>query len=298
VRISAIVPTFNRPGQLGHCLAGLERQTLARDQFEVIVVDDGGPSPLGAELVQAHPRIDLKVIRQPRQGPATARNTGVAAARAPFVAFTDDDCLPAQDWLERMLAGLEATPDCLFGGRVVNTLGDDVYAVTSQLILELAYSYHNPDPAHARFFASNNMAMPTAEFRRVGGFDPGFRVAAEDREFCARWQRHGLRLEYLPEAVIEHAHHLTLGAFWRQHVGYGRGAWRYHALSRRQGEGHLVRDFSFHGRFMAKAMAPLSQRPLGSALRIGGLLAVWQAANTYGFFSEAARAVFRRGRPH
>jgi GT2 family glycosyltransferase len=49
-------------------------------------------------------------------------------------------------------------------------------------------------------------------------------AAGEDREFCDRWLRHGYRMAYVPKATVYHAHELTFCTFWRQHFGYGRGA--------------------------------------------------------------------------
>src|SRR5690606_8162709 len=80
--VSVVVPTCGRPALLARCLEALARQSLPRDSYEVIVVEDRG-----------------------RRGPAAARNRGWRRARAPIVAFTDDDCVPERDWLAR---GLEA----------------------------------------------------------------------------------------------------------------------------------------------------------------------------------------------
>jgi len=211
--VAVIIPTFGRPEALCGCLDALVAQAYPHQRFEVIVVDDGGTEALDGRIAGYGEQLSLRLLRQRNQGAAAARNAGAAEAKAPFYAFTDDDCRPAPDWLDKLAARIEANPCALFGGRVVNALERDPYAVASQLILEQAYAYHNPDPNAARFFATNNMLVPAAGFGRVGGFDAGFRVASEDREFCARWGELGMGLIYAPEAVVYHVHHLTLASF-------------------------------------------------------------------------------------
>lgn len=284
-RISVIIPTRNRPRQLHECLTSLSRQTCPLDDFEVLVVDDGSEPPVTDVVTSFGDRLDVRVIRQMRQGAAAARNSGVLSARADLLAFTDDDCLAAPDWLERLLARLGCGNELLVGGRVVNALNDNVYASTSQLIHEMAYAHHNADREAAQFFASNNIAAHAESLVRLGGFDPEFLVASEDRDLCARWRESGRALLYAPDAEVAHAHHLTLARFWTQHFRYGRGAWRFHHALRRRGRGRFARDLGFHARFLSRARQPLAQR--GNALAIAALLIVWQVANLAGFVYEA-----------
>ena len=92
IEVSIVIPTYGRPDQLAACLDSLEALDYPRDRFEVIVVDDGSPQPLppyGGAL-----RVTL--VRQAHAGPAAARNTGAAASRGRWLAFTDDDCRPAK----------------------------------------------------------------------------------------------------------------------------------------------------------------------------------------------------------
>lgn len=283
-RISVIVPTRNRPQQLDECLTALSEQSLARSHFEVIVVDDGSNPALAVDLEAF--QLSGRVVRQPCQGgAAAARNAGMRAARGRAIAFTDDDCRAARDWLARLLTRLDDSGDMLIGGRVVNALSGNVYAATSQLIHELAYAHHNENGRGARFFASNNMAAPADSLVRLGGFDPAFSTASEDRDLCARWRESGRELMYAPEAEVAHAHYLTLARFWTQHFRYGRGAWRYHASLRRRGHGSFARDLGFHARFLRRAGEPLTQR--GNTIAVGALLIVWQVANLAGFLLEA-----------
>jgi len=195
------------------------------------VVDDGSPTSLDAATAGFEDRIDLTLLRQTNAGPASARNHGVERAKGEFLAFTDDDCEPAPDWLSRLAARFAETPDRAIGGRTVNRLPGNQYSAASQALIDYLYGYYNADPQHARFFASNNLAVPARQFKEMGGFDTASkRSASEDRMLCDQWLYLGHRLLFAPEAVVYHAHDLTLRSFWRQHFNYGRGAYCFHQV--------------------------------------------------------------------
>ena len=145
----------------------------------------------------------------------------------------------------------------------MNALGSNRFAATSQLVIGVGYDQNNDDRDDARFFASNNLAFPAGGFRDVGGFDESFKTS-EDRELCARWVLSGRRLAWERAAIVEHASPLTLGRFWRQHVAYGRGAYRYHATqSRRDARVRLEPSF-----YAALVRAALRRRPREAAVTL------------------------------
>jgi cellulose synthase/poly-beta-1,6-N-acetylglucosamine synthase-like glycosyltransferase len=286
--VSVVVPTRNRAASLEGCLAALAVLDPPAGGFETIVVDDGGDEPVGGLVGRWRDRLDLRLVRVSRRGPAAARNAGVERARAPLLAFTDDDCRPRRDWLRALAARLEWAPDALVGGRTVNGLPANAYAAASQLIVDVVYAHYNAEPERARFLASNNLAVRADALRAAGGFDAAF-TTSEDRELCDRWRAAGGRILLAPEAVVEHAPPLTLGRFAAQHFGYGRGAHRFHRVRSRRGSGRFVDETKFHVRL------PGLLRETGGtrAPRIAGLLVLWQAANAAGFLWEAAAALGR-----
>jgi GT2 family glycosyltransferase len=283
---SIIVPTFRRPQALTACLTALSHLDYPHESFEVIIVDDGGQVPLEAVVAPFSDCLDVTLHRQPHAGPAAARNAGAARAQGQFLAFTDDDCRPAADWLRALARCFDTAPDHAVGGRTVNALTDNPYATASQLIVDFVYAYYNADPSQARFFASNNLALPADGFHALGGFDATFRTS-EDRDLCDRWLHHGYRMTYAPEVIVSHAHVLTLCSFWRQHFNYGRGAFRYHRARARRGSGVFRADLAFYGQLPALLRGGLSRRRGAEALLLTVLLGVWQGANTAGFWWEA-----------
>lgn len=284
---AVVIPTCDRPAQLAECLTSLAQQTYPRRAFEVIVVDDGSRTPIADVVAQFADRLDVRVIRQERAGPGAARNRGIVATGATVLAFTDDDCCAAPDWLERLGEHFEQPVELLVGGRVTNALRDNVFAVTSQLIHDMAYAHHNAEGGGARFFATNNLAVTGDALVRLGGFGLDFPLASEDRDFCARWHESGRVLAYAPDATVSHAHRLTFARFCAQHFRYGRGAWRFHRALRQRGRGRFLRDLGFHARFLRTAGPALSSRNGHGAVTVGALLVVWQIANLAGFVFEA-----------
>ena len=284
-RFSVIITTFNRPTALAHSLAALARSDYPRGNFEVIVVDDGGSKPLDAIVAGFGEAVTVRLIRQVNSGPAKGRNQGVDAARNEFLAFTDDDCEPQPGWLAALARRLQHSPESLIGGRTVNGLKENPYSAASQCIVEMVYAYYNRDPEHSLFFATNNLAVRADLFRDCGGFDETFRIS-EDREFCNRWQYRGLTLVYEPEAVVEHYHPLTLGAFWRQHFGYGRGAARFHHTCAARKSGHLRDHFGFYAALPHSWRIATQGLERSQLARIVPLLGLWQVANAAGFGYE------------
>lgn len=271
-----IVPTYERPDALKACLESLASLNYPQNDFEVIVVNDGGRQEL--QIPAVLPRV--RVLHQENQGPGAARNFGARHAAGRWLAFTDDDCRPHPAWLSDLREALRGGEDLLCGGHTVNHLTENPYAATSQLIADAAYHFFNADRARGRFLASNNLAVWRDAFLAAGGFDERFRIASEDRELTARWaHRHG-RVVWIDGAQVFHQHDLNFATFFRQHYRYGQGAAWYHAVRSKDGA-RFWDDVSFRARAVELLLRPAMahHRPLP----IVALLVVWQLANTAGF---------------
>lgn len=289
---SIVIPTYSRPERLATCLQSIAVLDYPRDRFEVIVVDDGSKSPLDSVVAPFQNQLNLTLLRQLNSGPATARNTGAAHARGKYLVFTDDDCMPTPSWLQVLERRFATIPNCLIGGRTFNALPDNLYSTASQLLLDYLYSYYNADPEQARFFASNNFALPADYFRQIGSFDTSFPLAAgEDRELCDRLVHNGYSMVYVPDANIDHAHKLTLRSFWRQHFNYGRGAFHFHQVrARRNQEPIKVEPSSFYANLLSY---PFSQKSTQPALLLSALFFLSQVANVAGFFWERKNQTYQ-----
>jgi GT2 family glycosyltransferase len=287
---SVVVPTLGRATSLERCLTALSRIEFEPEQFEVIVVNDGGGDETDRVTGAWQGPASLKALSTPAEGPAAARNAGIDAARGRFIAFTDDDCEPEGGWLRALEQALDANPSCAAGGRMVNGASGRC-AAGSQVVLEAAYAHFNRDPAGPRFYATSNLAFPAEGLRDLGGFDEAL-LHAEDRELCERWVRSGRRFVDAPEAIVRHMRELTLREFWRQHLGYGRGAWAIHRTRAERDQEHFRVEPGFYAELSRRVWdsSDSAGRPTLAALAVAS-----QAANAAGFAREAVATRF--GRP-
>jgi glycosyltransferase involved in cell wall biosynthesis len=280
---SVIIPTHNRPEELASCLRCLAGLNYPRDHFEVIVVDDGSDVPPEGVIQSFANQLDITLITQPNAGPAAARNAAASKAKGDYLAFTDDDCRPTPDWLSSFATVLLNSPDCAVGGRTINALPENLFSAASQSIIDFVYSRLNTNSDKAKFFTSNNMALPAHLFKSINGFDPGMRTS-EDRDFSNRWFHQGYGMIFVPDAVIYHAHVLSFYTFWRQHLHYGRGAfhWRKNVANRDK------KRIALESRryYLELLGHPLSHHRNWRGLLLSFLLLISQIATTVGFLSE------------
>lgn len=289
---SVVVPTYNRPKQIERCLVALTELAYPGDRYEVIVVDDGGDTPLNDVVTAVQDAANdavkgcpsLILLRQENAGPAAARNAGARRSQGTVIAFTDDDCMPSSDWLGQFAEAFQTHPDAMLGGRTINALTQNLYSSASQALIDYLYGYYS-SATRGIFFASNNIAMSRSHFLEIGGFDVSFPLAAaEDRNLCDCWQQVGYAMKYVPSATIRHAHALSLRSFWRQHFGYGRGAFCFHQVrANRTTEAIKVEPLKFYTDLLTY---PLKERSISAPLSISSLFFLSQVATTSGFFWE------------
>jgi len=287
---SIIIPTYNRLEKLADCLKSVSYLDYPRNRFEVIVIDDGSNASLRPVVACFFDQLNITLLTQANAGPASARNTGARKAMGEFLVFMDDDCTPFPDWLRKLANRFAEIRDHAIGGRTLNALPENPYSTASQNLVNAGYAYYNPIPGQASFFASNNLTVPAAHFRSIGGFDVTFKTS-EDRDFCDRWRHHGLQMTYAPEILINHSHPLNLCLYWRQHFNYGRGAYRYHQARARRGTGRFRPSPTFYMRLFFNSLMKEQKRRV---VWMKMLLVISQVANAMGFFREAFSQIKRR----
>lgn len=280
--LSVIVPTYRRERQLAACLGALGELAGETVTHEVIIVDDGSEQPPQRVVAAAADRLSVRLLCRPHRGPAAARNAGAAEARGRYLVFLDDDCLPARDWLTALAARITSAPDCALAGRTVNLCPRDLCAETSQLMVDYLHQFHQRSDGSTSFGTSNNLALPAAAFRAVGGFDETFVLAAgEDRDLCARLDEQGIRLVFANDVVVYHDHALTLGAFIRQQFNYGAGGYAFRrSLARRGGRSLRLESPAFYTGLVTH---PCSRSVTPRAVASSALGALAQLAVAAGF---------------
>lgn len=200
LRVSVIIPVFNDVVGLGRCLAALSRQTLPRDAFEVLVVNNGGSADLSPALAQLQGVI---LLNEPTPGSYAARNHGITHAKASVFAFTDADCTPHPDWLEQAVARLPETRDTILGGRI------DVYAQdpahpTFAEHYDLALAFPQRHYVEVQGYSvTANLVVPRRVLDHAGPFDAKLKSGG-DKEWCQRAVGKGFTLRYADDVVVAH----------------------------------------------------------------------------------------------
>ncbi len=278
LEFSVVVPTYDRPARLPGLLAALRAQRFPKERFEVVIVDDGGASPLDTVVEPYRKDLSISLIRAAHGGCASARQQGALCARGHHLAFTDDDCLPAPDWLAQLDRARRRHPGMALGGGVACSLPENPFSVASHMVVELFTAAQG-----ARYFPTMNLTLPAGAFHDAGGMDAGWANAGgEDRDLCRRWIESGRQMIAAPEAVVSHGHPLSLRTFWLQHFRYGRGA----ALMRRA---HPREPFEHWRFYLGLLAAPFRRMPWRSAAPVAALAALSQAANLCGYAIERLR---------
>lgn len=208
VEFSVIVPAYNSSKQLVHCLEALSRQTVPRDEYEVIVVDDGSLD--GTEAVAKG--FGVMVVCQAHAGPAAARNCGVSCSSGKTLLFTDADCVPQRDWIEKMA---ECFRDAQVAGAkgVYRTAQRGLIARFAQVEFEEKYD-RMAKASYIDFVDTYSAGYRRGVFLDNGGFDPSFPgTSAEDVEFSFRLSQKGYKMVFAPQAIVYHSHPSSLWGY-------------------------------------------------------------------------------------
>ncbi len=270
---SVIVPAYQARDVLLRCLTALQQQTIDPSRYEIIVVDDGSTDDTARLAEKAIKIPHARIVRATHGGPAHARNLGARAAQGEILLFTDADCEPAPDWLERLAAAL--APAEISGAKgAYRTRQIGLTARFVQQEYQDKYDRLLKQP-QIDFIDTYSAAYRRAIFLEYGGFDVSFPTASvEDQEFSFRLAEQGQRLIFVPDAVVYHQHDTTLRDYARRK--YSIGYWKARVVKRHPGkavrDSHTPQTLKVQMALLAVAlMTSLAAlfNPLGLSIAIG-----------------------------
>jgi len=197
---SVILCTYNRAHLLKRTLRSLARQTMAAEQLEVVVVDDGSSDGTAAVCERAGQSLSgMQYIPMSRNlGLAAAGNRGLRAARGDAFLFIDDDCIAQESWAERLTAALERHP--LAAGAIQSPLSN--YIKLGHNISQFHPFIERRREGWVRSIAGANMGIRRSLIEELGGFDE--RSEVPDMELLFRAWAKGHLVHFVPGAVILH----------------------------------------------------------------------------------------------
>jgi cellulose synthase/poly-beta-1,6-N-acetylglucosamine synthase-like glycosyltransferase len=217
--LSVIIPAYNAEKTLYSCLSALYDQSLPKRDYEIVVVDDGstdGTSKIAKDF-------NVNYLFQTNQGPATARNKGVHAARGNIVLFTDSDCIPEHNWIKEMVRPF-GDPDVVGVKGTYKTTQTDLAARFAQAEFEDRYDLLKKNPS-IDMIDTYSAAFKKDIFLQIGGFDQNFPVANnEDTDLSYRLATAGYKLVFNPAASVYHSHPDTFIKYLK--LKFWRGYWR------------------------------------------------------------------------
>jgi len=216
-KVSVVVCAYNAADTLDDCLSSLERLTYP--DYEVILVNDGSRDRTSA-IGRQYPHVRL--VDTPNAGLSAARNVGLTEATGEIVAYTDADTRVDRDWLTFLVQPFLRSDVVGSGGPNVVPLDDPPMA---QAIARApgAPTHVLLDDRVAEHVPGCNMAFRRETLLAIGGFNPTYLRAGDDVDVCWRVQARGWKIGFASSALVWHHHRSTVGAYWRQQVGYGEG---------------------------------------------------------------------------
>lgn len=222
VKLSVIVVTLNRANMLARMLRALAAQTMPRAEWELIVVLDGctdDSAEVCGKMAATLP--NLRVLEHPqRRGQVHGLNTGLEIARGEGLAFTDDDCVPEPDWLERMEEALTAHE---FVSGAIQSPGYPYWLLCHNIAQCHAY-FPGRRGTPTIFAAGTNFGCRRAWLDALGGFDAsGVLAFAPDMAVALKGMRRGGVAYFARAAIVTHVpDRTTFGSVMRYAAEHSR----------------------------------------------------------------------------
>jgi len=217
--VSVIVPAYNASATIGKALEALSKQNCFQP-FEVIVVDDGSVDDT-ANIVRSFASVIY--VRQDNAGPASARNHGARLARSEFLAFTDSDCIPHEDWISQLMAGFGETQVGVVAGSY--GIANPESRLAQCIFSEIRWRHTHLMPDFPNSFGSYNFCVRKEIFEAVGGFNTAYRHASgEDNDLSYKIIQSGWRIYFQRKALVDHYHPTRVVKYLKEQ--FRHGFWR------------------------------------------------------------------------
>jgi cellulose synthase/poly-beta-1,6-N-acetylglucosamine synthase-like glycosyltransferase len=235
IKVSVIVPIYNGEADLPSLIECLEAQTYPCDRVEYLLVNNNSSDRTAQILENAAASNPTETItihhltEDKIQSSYAARNNAIRVAKGEILAFTDADCRPLPDWLEKLVVPFANPTVGIVVGELAALPGNTVleqYAERCQLMAQKWLVEHTFLP----YGQTANLAIRKQVFEKVGLFRP-YLTTGGDADICWRIQQQtDYKLEYAPQAIIRHRHRSNLQDFKSQWRRYGTSNQYLHQL--------------------------------------------------------------------
>jgi glycosyltransferase involved in cell wall biosynthesis len=191
---------------------------MNKGDFEVIVVD-GGSKDGTLELLKSKKSENISYYVEKKRGAGAARNLGIAKSKAQFIAFTDDDCLPEQNWLSELYASFPKDKKCAAVGGIVTFQENNVF---SRYLEQVRAGRSIEFGGKSLHLATTNALYRHSALLEVGSFDERM-IIGEDLDLSKKIMKKGYYLKALDCAIVRHKDPKDLVAFYKKSWLHGTG---------------------------------------------------------------------------
>ncbi len=229
IKVSIIIPTYNRKDMLKGCLKSIYNQDYPGDKYEVIVVDDGSTDETGKLLsvfTKQHP--NFHYYQQNNKGPAAARNLGIQYASANYVVLVDSDCLLSENFLKIVVSAIKEKKNIdAFVGSVIRYFENKFFSPISEYEKNIAESLTDIEydklTHHAKFH-TDCCVIKKEIFEKLDGFDEKFisSAAGEDKDFGFRLLKAGYKISFLSKAIVYHFERSSIREMLKRYYNFGK----------------------------------------------------------------------------
>ncbi|MEA5582350.1 glycosyltransferase [Nodularia harveyana UHCC-0300] len=290
--VSVVVPIYNGEIDVPDLINCLRSQTYPQDRVEYLLVDNNSSDrtlTLLQESAENYPIIHV-LSENHIQSSYAARNTGIRAAIGEIVAFTDADCHPQPQWLHSLIQPFSDPDVMIVAGEIAALMGKTILEQHAERQETLSQK-HTLSNSFCPYGQTANLAIRRLALETAGLFRP-YLTTGGDADICWRILRSNIgRLEFAPDAIIQHRHRATLQELASQWRRYGRSNRYLHQLHGVQ----LMREMTAQDYSYRLARWLLKEIPRDILQAIAGQASIVDLLNTpISLFTARARAVGQR----
>ena len=211
--VSVVIPVYDDVESLKRCLKALENQTYPQNRYEVIVVDNGSNGKLDL-LVDTYKQVVLTAESRP--GSYAARNKGIGTAKGKVIAFTDSDCIPSANWIEKAVSTMLQKPSCDILAGKVSLFFKNPERLNAVEVYEkfTAFKQKNKVEKYNHGITANLFTFKSI-FEKEGSFNGNLKSGG-DVEWCRRVHSRGYNLIYADDVKVAHPARSTLRQLYRK----------------------------------------------------------------------------------
>jgi len=217
--VSIVVPAYHCATTIGKAIQAILNQTFM-GHIECIVVDDGSVDDT-AKIIKSFSKV--KYVYQHNAGPASARNKGAAMALGEIIFFTDSDCVPHSDWVEKMASHFAEPKVAVVSGSY--GIANPNSLLAQCIHKEIIFRHQRLMPDYPKSFGSYNFCLRKKVFEEIGGFNTSYRYASgEDNDLSYKILKRGYKIYFERSALVDHHHTEHLGKYLKEQ--WRHGYWR------------------------------------------------------------------------